>query len=87
MTATDLHTMLADNARASVTPVTRRILDNLDERARTLLRAIREDERDAKAGFDTRLSILSLHGGEDAARDIIRQSAWHREHGKVRAAA
>lgn len=75
----DLTAMIRANGEADVGSMTRRILDGLDEQGRKLLRKIEDDMGCEAAGWDTRLSLLAIYGGEEAARDLIRDAKWHRE--------
>lgn len=82
-----LTTMLTANAAANVDRITRRILDELDAQARKFLRLLDQAEKDRRDGVRGSRIMLSIHGDEPAIRDIVRRAKWHREHGKVKAAA
>lgn len=74
-----LTAMLEANAQSLAVGMRRRILDNLDERARTFLKVIADAEKRIAEGFHRgALIMLSIHGGAPAIADIIRQSEQHR---------
>lgn len=82
-----LTTMLTANAAANVDRITRRILDELDDQARMFLRLLDQADKDRREDLRGSRIMLSIHGGEEAVRDIIRQAKWHRRHGAIRRAA
>lgn len=74
-----LETLLAMNERAEVDRVTRRILDDLSDQARTYLARIARHEPDPTAGFRwSTLGMFGPNGCGPAIADLVRQSEFHR---------
>lgn len=81
---TALETMLSMNAAAQVTPRARRILDSLDEQARTYLDRIAKHEARPTQGFRwSTLGTFGPNGHGPAIADICRSAEFHRVRGAV----
>ena len=81
---TALETMLSMNAAAPVTPRARRILDSLDEQARTYLARIARHEKNPTQGFRwSTLGTFGPNGCGPAIADICRSAEFHRCRGAV----
>lgn len=71
----DLETMIVLNERADVPRYVRLALDELTDQGRKFLRVIDRAVKDQGCGFSRgSLVMLSIHGGEPAIRDIVKQA-------------